>query len=1064
MECPYKPGNSVATQPAHSANGDANLPIPQPPTHLFTRNLPEMDPSFPVSSLWRLAAIYGDVFKLDLVTSQRVVVSSHELFSEVMDESRFQKSPSGGLKELRVLLGDGLFSAYPHEVNWGKAHRILMPVFGPLAIRKMFPEMQDLISQLVLKFDRMGPDNEINPSDDFTINEIHPFAQQMSAALIEAGKRASRPAIENYLRIKSAEELQNNVKSMWKLCDELVAERKRNPQPEARDLLNTMLNSADPQTGEKLSDESIRFNMVTLLVAGHETTSGTMSFLFYFLLKNPHAYLKAQQEVDRVVGDGVLKPEHLPQLKYIEAAIRETLRIQGPIGLISVQPIKDTVIGGKYRVATNDTITCNIQGIHHDRRVWGDDADVFRPERLMDGRWEKLPANAWKPFGNGARACIGRAFAEQEMIMATAMILQLFQVTMANPSYDLRMKSTLTVKPDGFRMKVTRRTGRSPLMGIPGNLKAAADSTGGHEAADKPLEDNRAGQSLLILYGSNAGTCKYFAEDLETAARDRGFNPTVKTMDEGTEQLSKNVPVAIITPSYEGKPADNAKKFVAWLEAGTPDGLKDVQYAVFGAGNSEWVTTYHRIPKLVDEVMPKLGAGKIIGTKLVDVKEDLTGPWEDWRDELLAHFTGKSQSAAVAVPELDVTVEKPETVDLLAGGEIATGLVKENKQIAGPEVGSAKKHMEIELPEGVTYGPGDYLVVLPTNPPDLIRRAALRFGLNLDDIVTVKGTSKAFLTSGGRSTVVEILGARVELGTLASKRQIEAIAKTADGSERSKLQELTSSEEAFKSGVIDKRMSVLDLLEDHPSAKLSFAAYLDMLRPLTPRQYSISSSPLATPPGQPVLASLTYDVHAAPARSGNGRAFQGVASTYLATRAVGSRIRCFVRRSNTGFHLPHDPKTPVVMVAAGTGLAPMRGFIQQRACIAENNPGALGPALLYFGCRDYERDFLYAEELRAWEELGAVQARPAFSRRGPPGTEVHKYTHERMWEERDEIRDLFRQGAKVFVCGSASKLARSTNETVKRIWRAAFPDKTEEEAQQWLDGIREVRYVSDVFD
>lgn len=379
----------------------------------------------------------------------------------------------------------------------------------------------------------------------------------------------------------------------------------------------------------------------------------------------------------------------------------------------------------------------------------------------------------------------------------------------------------------------------------------------------------------------------------------------------------------------------------------------------------------------------------------------------------------------------------------------------------------------------------DYLVVLPTNPVDLIRRAAQRFGLNLDDIVTVKGTSKAFLvgglsgiafpqqantrdkTGGGRSTVVEILGARVELGTLASKRQIEAIAKTAEGSERSALQELTSSEDAFKTGVIDKRMSVLDLLEDYPGAKLSFAAYLDMLRPLTPRQYSISSSPLATPPGQPVLASLTYDVHAAPARSGNGRTFHGVASTYLATRAAGSRVRCFVRRSNTGFHLPKDPKTPVVMIAAGTGLAPMRGFIQHRACIAENNPGALGPALLYLGCRDYERDFLYAEELRAWEKIGAVQVRPAFSRRGPPradGTDEHRYTHERMWEERDEIRDLFMQGAKVFVCGSASKLAKSTNETTKRIWRAAFPDRSEEDAQQWLDGIREVRYVSDVFD
>lgn len=103
--------------------------------------------------------------------------------------------------------------------------------------------------------------------NSFYRDEIHPFAQQMSAALIEAGKRANRPAIENYLRIQSAEELQKNIHSMWQLCDDLVAERKRNPQPERRDLLNTMLNVSDPQTGERLSDESIRFNMVTLLVS-----------------------------------------------------------------------------------------------------------------------------------------------------------------------------------------------------------------------------------------------------------------------------------------------------------------------------------------------------------------------------------------------------------------------------------------------------------------------------------------------------------------------------------------------------------------------------------------------------------------------------------------------------------------------------------------------------------------------------------------------------------------------------------------------------------------------------
>ena len=268
----------------------------------------------------------------------------------------------------------------------------------------------------------------------------------------------------------------------------------------------------------------------------------------------------------------------------------------------------------------------------------------------------------------------------------------------------------MTVKPDdGFKIKVARRQGRSLAVGIPSDLHVADRASQAKQptVANPSSSSEKGNYALLIIYGSNAGTCKYLAEDLETVARDRGFKPVVKTMDEATEQLSKNVPVAIITPSYEGKPADNARNFVAWLESGkADDSLKDVQYAVFGTGNSEWATTFHRIPKLVDETMLKLGAQRVIPAKFVDVKQDLVGPWEDWRDEFLLSFSKNSESALESTPELEVTVEKPEVADLLAGEKLSTGVVRENRQIAGLEVGSAKRHIQIELPEGATYEPG----------------------------------------------------------------------------------------------------------------------------------------------------------------------------------------------------------------------------------------------------------------------------------------------------------------------------------------------------------------------
>lgn len=338
------------------------------------------------------------------------------------------------------------------------AHRILMPVFGPLPIRDMFPQMLDMVSQMILRWDRLGPDNEIVAADDFTrlafdtigfcafsyrfnsfyLQDVHPFAKQMSDFLAESGKRASRTSLETYMRIWSAEERLKNRDAMWKLCDELVAERKRHPQPEVKDLLNAMLYGKDPETGEKMSDENIRFNMVTFLVAGHETTSGTLSFLFYHVLKNPDVYQKVQEEVDRVVGDEVLQQKHLGQLKYLEACIREALRVQGPIPTNQVYPYEDTIIGGKYLIKKGQTVRINVPGLHHDARVWGDDHAVFRPERLLDGRFEALPECAWKPYGNGKRGCIGRGFAEQEMLMTAAMAFQRFQVRMADPTYDLR--------------------------------------------------------------------------------------------------------------------------------------------------------------------------------------------------------------------------------------------------------------------------------------------------------------------------------------------------------------------------------------------------------------------------------------------------------------------------------------------------------------------------------------------------------------------------------------------------------------------------------------------------
>jgi cytochrome P450/NADPH-cytochrome P450 reductase len=309
----------------------------------------------------------------------------------------------------------------------------------------------------------------------------------------------------------------------------------------------------------------------------------------------------------------------------------------------------------------------------------------------------------------------------------------------------------------------------------------------------------------------------------------------------------------------------------------------------------------------------------------------------------------------------------------------------------------------------------------------------------------------------------------VELSTPASQRQILHLASTNPGAEGEKLKALAS-DERYHSEILEKRVSLLDLLEDFPQCKLSLGTYLDLLPPLAPRQYSISSSPLANSLGtsktqeqETPVASITYDVFETAALSGHGRTFKGVASTFLASQGPGSNFRCFVRPTNVSFHLPSSPLTPIIMIATGTGIAPMRGFLQERATLASaRGAGALGQAILYFGCRDHEADFLYRDELAAWEAAGVVKVRACFSRSAPAGQDT-KYVPDAIWEDREELSDLFKhQGAKVFVCGSASKLGRSSADAVVRVYRDKT-GKSEEEAREWLDGIREERYVSDVF-
>ncbi|WP_277344138.1 cytochrome P450 [Paraglaciecola sp. 20A4] len=190
--------------------------------------------------------------------------------------------------------------------------------------------------------------------------------------------------------------------------------------------MSRMLAAVDPESGEKLDDENMIFQMVTFLIAGHETTSATLSFAIEFLLHNPDVLKQAREVVDSVLGTETPRFEHLQHLKYIEQILMETLRLWPPAPAFTVRANKDTLLAGKYEVTSREDIIILIPSLHRDPKVWGDAPDKFDPDRFATEQAEKLPPNAWKPFGNCARACIGRPFAMQEAQLVLSMLLQRF--------------------------------------------------------------------------------------------------------------------------------------------------------------------------------------------------------------------------------------------------------------------------------------------------------------------------------------------------------------------------------------------------------------------------------------------------------------------------------------------------------------------------------------------------------------------------------------------------------------------------------------------------------------
>jgi unspecific monooxygenase len=274
-----------------------------------------------------------------------------------------------------------------------------------------------------------------------------------------AGALATMPGsllLQRLLRRRNAKKLA----FVESFVDGIIAARRRSGRDTDDDLLGIMLSNTHPDSGESLADLNIRYQILTFLVAGHETTSGALSFTLYYLARHPEALRRAQEETDAILGpyrDAEPTYDQVARFRHIRRCLDEALRLWPTAPGFGRGPRETTTIGDRWTMRPEDWAIVLLPLVHRDPAAWGEDAAEFDPDRFLPERSQGRNPHAYKPFGTGQRSCIGRQFALHEAVLVLAQLLHHYDLA-ADPQYQLRVSERLTLMPEGFELALSRRT------------------------------------------------------------------------------------------------------------------------------------------------------------------------------------------------------------------------------------------------------------------------------------------------------------------------------------------------------------------------------------------------------------------------------------------------------------------------------------------------------------------------------------------------------------------------------------------------------------------------------
>lgn len=506
------------------------------------------------------------------------------------------------------------------------------------------------------------------------------------------------------------------------------------------------------------------------------------------------------------------------------------------------------------------------------------------------------------------------------------------------------------------------------------------------------------GRKLTILYGTETGNAAELARALETAAKGKGLSCSLSDMaDYKVRQFAQEEDVLIIVSTYgEGDPPQPATGFFEFVEGRKAPKLEGKRFAVLALGDSTY-EFYCEAGKRLDRRFEELGGERL--APRVDCDIDYEEAAEAWTRAIIEQIGAEAKLATV--PAVAVSSPAASTVVHDKRNPFPAPLI-DNIAIVGRGSTKETRHIEFSLEgSGLAYEPGDALGLAASNDPVVV--AALIDTLSLHP-------DAEFEHKGQTVRLDEALTHHFEI-TTATPRVLDYWALL---SEADALKQLLQDDRTGDRSVFLHTHHIIDIVRRFPVGNVMPQGFVSALRPLQPRLYSLASSLAAAPEeAHLTVAPVRYDLHGEPRC--------GVATGLLADRAEPDTVLPVYIQSNPHFRLPGDD-APIIMIGAGTGVAPYRAFLQEREV-----RGAGGQSWLFFGERNFRTDFLYQTEWQGWLKDGTLgRMDVAFSRDGNDKV----YVQQRMKEQSRDIFAWLEEGAHVYVCGDATNLAPDVHEAL----------------------------------